>query len=190
MADQNSPTEQAPESPAAVGDGVDTLLPIVYEELHALAVAVLSRSRVIDATRTTSLINDVYVRLANRGLRFRDRNHFLSLAAKAMRCVLLDRARRRSTDKRGGGAKPVELHEDIVPAAEGPDLLALNDALLRLAQIDALKAQVVELRFFGGLSVDETAEVAGLSAATVKREWLLAKAWLFRELGHNSPTDS
>ncbi len=190
MADQNSLAGQAAGSTAADGDGLDTLLPIVYEELHALAVAVLARSRVIDPTRTTSLIHDVYVRLANRGLRFRDRGHFLCLAAKAMRCVLLDRARRESADKRGGGAKPIELHEEIVPAAEGPDLLALNDALSRLAKIDALKAQIVELRFFGGLSVDESAEVAGLSAATVKREWLLAKAWLFRELGHNSPPDS
>jgi RNA polymerase sigma factor (TIGR02999 family) len=165
-----------------VGD-LDELLPAVYEELHALAGAVLQHSRTIDPTRTTSLIQDVYVRLANRGLRFRDRAHFLTLAARAMRRVLIDRARRATAIKRGGGQARLPLDDSIVPAADGPDLLAVEGALLKLATIDARKSRIVELRFFGGLSADEIADVTRLSSATVKREWTPARAWLYREIG-------
>lgn len=161
---------------------VDELLPTVYDELHALAAAVLQRTRVIDATTTTSLVQDVYVRLANRGLRFRDRSHFLRLAAQAMRRLLIDRARNASALKRGGGQAALELDESVVPADGAPDLLAVDDALSRMAKFDARRARIVELRFFGRLTVEETAAALEVSAATVKREWTLARAWLYREL--------
>lgn len=178
------------ENPAASPDSLDTLLSQVYDELHGLAEAVLSRHRTIDPTRTTSLINDVYVRLARRGLRFRDRSHFLVLAAKALRFVLIDRARRCFALKRGGGAREATLNDEIAPAADAPDLLELDEALNRLAEQDKLKAELVELRFFGGLSVEEAATAIGLSEAGVKREWMLARAWLYRMLHDGRVADS
>lgn len=171
-------------------DEIDRLLPAVYQELHAVAQAVLASNRTIDPARTTSLVNDVYVRLAHRGLRFRDRSHFLALAARAMRNVLIDRARGAAAEKRGGAAAPLALNEDILQAARAPDLLALDEALNRLAVLDAGKARIVELRYFGGLSVEETATAAGISAATVKREWTLARAWLYRELNDRQSSGS
>lgn len=172
----------APNVTAADGNDVDELLAIAYEELYGLAAGVLQRSRRIDPARTTSLVQDAYVRLAKRGLRFNDRSHFLRLAARAMRRVLIDRVRRRRAAKRGGGHIEVAFDENITAATGGPDLLALDEALVRLAKLDERKSRIVELRFFGGMSVDETAEAIGLSQATVKREWTLARAWLFREL--------
>jgi RNA polymerase sigma factor (TIGR02999 family) len=174
------------EALAADTSGVDALLPVVYEELHALAQSVLHHhNRSFDAMRTTSLVNDVYVRLAARGLKFNDRGHFLCLAARAMRLILIDRARQMLAAKRGGGKIPGAF-SDIIPAAGGPDLLSLDDALAKLAAFDARKSRIVELRFFGGLSIDETAEALQVSAATVKREWTLARAWLYREVGDGS----
>ena len=161
---------------------LDELLPTVYEELHELAEAVLQRSRPIDPTRTTSLIHDVYMRLAARGVKFRDRAHFLCLAARAMRMVLIDRARRRGAVKRGGGLATQTFDDGIAAAVDGPDLLGVDEALARLAAFDERKSRIVELRFFGGLTVEETGEAIGLSPATIKREWTLARAWLFREL--------
>ena len=166
-----------------VREPVDELFSNVYGELRALAEAVLQRRRRIDGPCATSLVHDAYVRLVGRGLRFNDRAHFLCLAAKAMRHLLVDRARRRTAAKRGGGQPAVELDESIAMALEGPDLLAIEDALSRLSSLDERKAKIVELRFFGGLSVEETAEVLGSSPATVKREWSLARAWLSREIG-------
>lgn len=162
---------------------LDDLLPAVYDELHALAGAVLQRCRTIDPTRTTSLIQDAYVRLAKRGLRFRDRLHFLRLAARAMRRVLIDRARNAAALKRGGGQAATILHDEIIPANGSIDLLSLEAALNRLAEFDPRKSRIVELRFFGRLSIEETGEALGLSPATVKREWTLARAWLYREMG-------
>lgn len=161
---------------------LDDLLPEVYEELHALAGAVIQRHRVFDPTRTTSLIQDTYVRLAKRGLRFRDRMHFLRLAARAMRRVLIDRARNANAQKRGGGQPAIPLSDTITPSADTPDLLAVEAALTQLATFDPRKSRIIELRFFGRLSIDETAEALGISTATVKREWTLARAWLFREI--------
>jgi RNA polymerase sigma factor (TIGR02999 family) len=176
----------AADSAASLDDvdagGMDELLPTVYEELHALAAAVLQRSRTIDPTSTTSLIQDAYVRLANRGLRFRDRYHFLRLAAQAMRRLLIDRARNATAIKRGGGRSARPLDDDIIAVDGSTDLLAVERALSELATFDRRKARIVELRFFGRLSVEETAEALGLSAATVKREWTLARAWLYREV--------
>jgi RNA polymerase sigma-70 factor (ECF subfamily) len=169
---------------------VDELFPIVYEELRALAGAVLQRNRRVDGTCVTSLVNDVYVRIAGRGLRVRDRAHFLCLAAQAMRHLLVDRARRGATAKRGGGRPTIEAVESIAMAIDGPDLLAIEDALCRLSALDERKARIVELRFFGGLSVEETAAVLGASPATVKRDWSLARAWLSREIGEAEETRS
>jgi RNA polymerase sigma factor (TIGR02999 family) len=129
------------------------------------------------------------VRLAQRGLHFRDRGHFLCLAARAMRLVLIDRARRMGAVKRGGGQAPVALDDAVAAAADGPDLLALDEALAKLATFDERKSRVVELRFFGGLSIEETAEVLAISPATVKREWTLARAWLFREIGGSNSSE-
>jgi RNA polymerase sigma-70 factor (ECF subfamily) len=172
-----------PEPSSSVREPVDELFSSVYGELRALAGAVLQRSRRIEGTCATSLVHDAYVRLAGRGLRFRDRAHFLCLAAKAMRYLLVDRARQRATAKRGGGHTAVQLDESIAMAMDGPDLLAIEDALTRLSALDERKGRIVELRFFGGLSVEETAEVLDTSPATVIREWSLARAWLFREIG-------
>lgn len=179
---------------AAATDGgecadVDDLLPEVYEELHALAGAVIQRHRIFDPTRTTSLIQDTYVLLAKRGLRFRDRMHFLRLAARAMRRVLIDRVRNANAQKRGGGQPVIPLSDTITPSAGAPDLLAVEAALTQLATFDPRKNRIVELRFFGRMSIDETAEALGLSPATVKREWTLARAWLYREVsGGNGQT--
>jgi RNA polymerase sigma-70 factor, ECF subfamily len=167
----------------------EELLPTVYDELHALAGAVLKRNRIVDSMCTTSLIQDVYVRLANRGLTFRDQSHFLCLAARAMRMVLIDRARRGGAAKRGGGDLIVPMNDEITARATSPDLLAVDEALNRLAAFDERKSRIVELRFFGGLSVEETAQALEISPATVKREWTLARAWLLREIGqhHSRP---
>ena len=171
----------------AAGNGMsatqlDDLLPKVYEELHTLAEGVLQHNRPIDSTRTTSLIQDVYVRLAGKGLKFNDRAHFLCLAARAMRMVLIDRARRMLAAKRGVQRTMPLLDDELAPAPDAPDLLAVEEALTRLAGLDERKARIVELRFFGGLAVEETGTVLGLSPATVKREWALARAWLLREI--------
>lgn len=167
---------------------IDQLLPVAYEELRGLAEAVLSRCQPIDSTHTTSLINDVYVRLAARDVRFRDRSHFLCVAAKAMRFVLIDRARRNGAAKRGGGQKAHAFDDSPAPALEDPQMLAIDEALHRLGVVDERKSRIVELRFFGGLSVEETAEVMNLSPATIKREWSFARAWLSREMTADGPS--
>jgi RNA polymerase sigma factor (TIGR02999 family) len=177
-----SPTP-APAARNSAGSGFEDLLPAVYDELHALASAILHRSRIIEPTRTTSLVQDLYVRLAGRGLHFKDRAHFLCLAARAMRMVLIDRARRETAAKRGGDRLVVRLDDDLAPAVSNRDLLSIDGAMARLAAFDDRKSRVVELRFFGGLSVEETGLALGVSPATVKREWALARAWLLKELG-------
>lgn len=163
---------------------IDELLPVAYDELRALAEAILSHCKPIDSTHTTSLINDVYIRLSQRDVTFRDRAHFLCVAAKAMRFVLIDRARRNSAAKRGGGWHLQALEDVATPVLDDPQMLAIDDALTRLSAFDERKGRVVELRFFGGLSVEETAEVMALSSATIKREWALARAWLSREISN------
>jgi len=180
--------EVSPAPQAAELSQIDALLPTVYSELRELAEAVLHRCQPIDSVHTTSLIHDVYIRLAERGVRFRDRSHFLCLAARAMRFVLIDRARRNSAAKRGGGLTAITLDDAPISAIDDSRLLAVEDALSRLATFDERKSRIVELRFFGGLSVDETAGAMGLSPATIKREWTLARAWLCREIGDEAPT--
>lgn len=163
--------------------------PIVYEELRGLANNILrhhrSRSDPGDEVlEANSLVHETYIRLANRGDEpLESREHFFGLATKAMRNILVDRARRRRTVKRGGGCSHVPLEQqEIRSIAPDPRLLALDEALNALAELDARKAHIVELRFFGGLTVDETAEILGISPATVKREWPAARKWLYREI--------
>jgi len=180
--DSNGASSAAQEKASAGGEGTDALLPVVYDELRALAEGILHRWRPAQTARTTSLIQDAYLRLAHRSLPFRDRSHFLCVAAKAMRSVLIDYARRNGAAKRGGRPPGTLPDESIVPAEDGPDLLAVHEALLRLAEFDERKSRIVELRFFGGLSVEESAEALAVSPATIKREWSLAKAWLYREI--------
>ena len=160
------------------------LLTQLYEPLRALAARLLRTQRVRTATQATSLLHETMLRLAQRPeAQGASRSHFLLLAARAMRFVLVDQARARAAQKRGGG-RAVQLQSDcLAPQMLPPvDLLALDEALRRLAQMDARKAQVVELRFFAGLSIAETAELLGVSPACVKRHWALARAWLYREM--------
>lgn len=175
------PLAPAPGDPAR--DLVE-LLPVAHEELRGLAEFILRRRRAGNAMRTTSLVHDTYLRLArSSSATVRDRGHFLAVASRAMRCVLVDHARRDRAAKRGGGRRRVPLDEGLAPAeVAGRDVLAVDAALLRVGAIDPRKARLVELRFFGGLTIEETAEVLDVSPATVKREWTLAKAWLHREI--------
>ena len=162
------------------------LMPVVYGELHRQAAGYLRRERVGHTLQATALINEAYVRLIEqRGVNWQNRAHFFGIAAQAMRRILVDHARSRHRDKRGGNAENLPL-EAVEFAAAAPaaniDLIALDDALTRLAEMDERQSRIVELRFFSGMSVEETAEVLGISAATVKNDWRAAKAWLYQEL--------
>lgn len=157
-----------------------------YAEMRDLARHVLRRRGGDASPRTTSLVHETYLRLAGTEPEVRDERHLLAIAARAMRFILVDRARRSGAVKRGGENPAPLPSSDSGPAASVPsaDLIALDEALRRLAAVDPRKADVVDLRFFGGLGVDETATVLGVSRATVKRDFLLARAWLFRELSN------
>lgn len=163
---------------------VDRLLPLVYDELRALARRELRRERSDHTLQPTALVHEAYFKLARLDrLEWRDRAHFFGAAAGTMRRVLVSHARRKRAEKRGGGAKAVPLENVVLAARERPDdVLALDEALARLADLDSRQAQVVECRFFAGMSVPETAEALGISPATVKRDWTAARAWLNREL--------
>jgi RNA polymerase sigma-70 factor, ECF subfamily len=163
---------------------LDQLVPLVYEELHRLAQHYMSQERPGHTLQTTALINEAYLRLVSAAeANWQSRTHFLAVAAQVMRRVLVDWARARRALRRGGDITPLELEKALVVAEDpGPDLVALDDALQRLASVDLRKSQVVELRFFGGLSLEETAEVLKISCATVTRDWKLAKVWLRREM--------
>jgi RNA polymerase sigma factor (TIGR02999 family) len=162
---------------------LETLTPIVYGELHRLARRYMKRERPGHSLQTTALVNEAYMRLLGyTRMRWQDRAHFFAVAAQVMRRILVEHARRHNL-KRGGGVAHVSLDEAaLVGADDDPDLVALDDAMTALARLDPRKVQVVEMRFFGGLSVEETAEVLGVSPVTVKRDWRAAKAWLYREL--------
>lgn len=163
---------------------LERLTPLVYRELHRRAHWHMARERAGDTLQTTALVNEVYLRMVDmRNVSWRDRTHFFALASRLIRRVLIDAARARSADKRGAGAAHVALDEAVVAIERAGDLVALDDALMALAALDARKSRVVELRFFGGMSVEETAEVLEVSPETVKRDWKLAKAWLRREMG-------
>ena len=162
---------------------LEQLMPVVYDELRRLARRHLAGERG-ERPQTTALVHDAYLRLVDqRAVRWQNRAHFYAIAARMMRRILIDHARARVTDRRGGGAPHVALdHAAEVSAERADQLVALDDALLRLAEVDPRKSRVVELRFFGGMSVEETAEVLGISNATVMRDWSTAKAWLHRAI--------
>jgi len=163
---------------------LEKLTPQVYRELHRAAKGCMARERSGHTLQATALINELYLRLSDLKLiDWQNRAHFFALCARQMRRILTDQARAKQSHKRGGGAQPVSL--DVAPAVApetSADLVAVDDALNRLAKEDERKSQVVEMRFFGGLSVDETAEVLNVSPETVMRDWKLAKAWLLRDL--------
>jgi RNA polymerase sigma-70 factor (ECF subfamily) len=163
---------------------LDRLVPLVYQELRRLAHRQMRRERGGDTLQTTALVNEAYLRLVDYNrVRARDRSHFLCIAAQAMRRILIERARRRRSDKRGSGAQKVSLDEAAGVSAEpAADLVALDDALHALAAIDLTKARLVELKYFGGLTTEETAEALGVSTATVERDWRTARIWLHREI--------
>jgi RNA polymerase sigma factor (TIGR02999 family) len=161
----------------------DRLVPIVYEELRRLAHHYMRGERAGHTLQTTALVNEVYLRLAGiNGLQWRDRAHFFAMAARLMRRILVDYARRHGRDKRGGGVSVTTLEDHAVTAEPNVDIIALDAALEQLAAVDRQQSQVVELRFFAGLSIEETAEALGISPATVKRDWTTAKMWLHHEL--------
>jgi RNA polymerase sigma factor (TIGR02999 family) len=164
--------------------GLDQMLPVLYEELHRLASLYLSREATGHTLQPTALVHEAYLRLIDqRRVDWRNRAQFLGLAASLMRRILVNHARDRAAKKRGGGARAVSL--SLVEAPSGrPDveLIALEDALQRLAALDERKSKVVELKFFGGLTIEEIAEVLQISAATVEREWAFARAWLYEAL--------
>ena len=165
---------------------INELLPLAYDALRRTAQHRMARERVGHTFSTTDLVHEAYLKLVRLDrIKWQGRGHFLAVAAQAMRNVLVDHALRRKADKRGGGAGRVELDEDLtIAAATAPpgDLLALDRALRRLEALDARQCQVVECRLFAGMSVEETAEALGVSPASVKRDWSLARAWLNREL--------
>jgi len=160
------------------------LVPIVHEELRRLARRQMAGERPDHTLQPTALVNEAYLRLVNlKRMQWQDRAHFIAMAARLMRRILVDFARSRGYQKRGGGAQQVSFtHALEVATGQPTDVVALNDALEALADVDERKSRVVELRFFGGLSVEETAEVLNVSRETVKRDWKFAKLWLLRHL--------
>ena len=175
------------ERPGGDRDALDKVMPLVYEELRNLAHRYMLQERGGHTLQTTALVNEVYLKFANRdGLRAQNRAHFLALAARQMRCVLVDYARGRARDKRGGDAEKVPLDEAVIVSDDRTEeMLALDEALNGLAKFDERKSRVAELRFFAGLTVEETAEALSISPETVNRDWRLAKAWLRKELQHS-----
>lgn len=168
-------------------DARDELIPLVYQELHRLAHQYMSRERPGHTLQTSALVNEAFLRLADqRDVQWQNRAHFIGIAGQMMRRILVDYARNRRYAKRGGGACQVSLDEELIVSEErSAEVVALDDALRSLAALDQRKSQLVELRFFGGLSIEETAEVLGVSPGTVMRDWTLAKAWLRREMSGN-----
>lgn len=163
---------------------LDALLPVVYQELRRLAAAYIRREKPGATLQPTALVHEAYLRLRkDRPARWQNRAHFCAIAAHSMRQILIERARARNAQKRWGDKARVTLDEALIRGAEpSVDLLALDRAIERLAALDPDQARIVELRFFGGLTVEETADVMGTSPATVKRHWTVARAWLAREL--------
>jgi RNA polymerase sigma factor (TIGR02999 family) len=162
---------------------LEALIPLIYRDLRQRAHRYMGRERPGHTLQTTALINEVYLRLVGSPIAWESRNQFFAIAARMMRRILVDHARTRRSLKRGGEGRPVSLDEEHLAAGQPDrDLVSLDDALDALAALDARKVRVVELRFFGGLSVEETAEVLKVSPQTVMRDWKLAKVWLLREM--------
>jgi RNA polymerase sigma-70 factor, ECF subfamily len=163
---------------------LDKLMPLVYEELHRLAHQYMGRERPEHTLQTSALLNEAYLRLVDqKSVRWQNRAQFFGIAAKLMRQILVDHARQRQRVKRGGVNRPVPLDEAIVVLpGRASEMIALDEALETLADVDKRKSDILELRFFGGLSIEETAKTLGVSPGTVMRDWTLAKAWLQKEL--------
>ena len=171
---------------------LEKLTPLVYTELRRIARRQMRDERPGHTLQATALVNEAFLRLGGggEGAGWHDRSHFYAVCAQVMRHVLIDHARAHARDKRGGGAPHVALDEAAVMAGEGAsELVALDEALRGLEEVDAQKARVVELRYFGGLSIEETAEVLGVSPTTVRREWRRAKAWLYRAISGGEAAD-
>lgn len=175
--------QSPPEGPGAAQD----LVPRVYAELRRLAGAYMRRERPGQTLQATALVHEVYLRLAGAGTPWQDERHFVGIAARSMRQILVERARARGAQKRWAGLDRVSLTESLVHAtAEDAMLPALDEALERLERLDPQQAKIIELRYFVGLSVDQAADALGISPATLKRRWNLARAWLFRELNQGA----
>jgi RNA polymerase sigma-70 factor (ECF subfamily) len=186
--DGGSGSPGAPGSPGRGGESPEALVAVLYQELRRTAGGFLRRERPNHTLQPTALVNEAYLRLAAQsGLLWKDRSQFLAAASHLMREILIDYARGRNRAKRGGGQVTLSI-EDAggLAIAEGVDLLALNEALERLERIDSQQHRIVELRYFGGLDIEEAAQALGISPATVKRDWRVAKAWLHRELSANT----
>lgn len=177
--------EQPPAQPA------DELAVLVYNELRRVAAAYMRRERPGQTIQATALVHEAYLRLAHAGTPWKDERHFVGIAARSMRQILVERARARGAQKRWGGLDRVSLIDSLIgavaPGGEETMLPALDEALTRLETIDPEQARIVELRFFGGLSIEEAASALDMSPATLKRRWALARAWLFRELSDTTP---
>jgi len=192
--------EQSPAAIASLVEGarqgdeqaLAALVPLVYDELRRLAASYLRRERPGQTLQATALVHDAYLRLLQDSqLSWQNRAHFFGIAARSMRQILIERARSRHAAKRGGHQVRVTFDPGLIVAGREPlDFEALDDALTRLGALDPDLARVVEVRFFGGLSIEETAEAMGISPATVKRRWTLAKAWLARDLGGEKASES
>jgi len=162
---------------------LEQLVPIVYDELHRIAQRHMRRERPGHSMQASALVNEAYLRLIDQKAGWRNRSHFFGIAAQLMRRILVDRARAHHYAKRGGGQAHVTFDEAVVAEpGRTPDLMALDEALTSLAALDPQQARIVEMRFFGGLTIEETAEALGISHATVERDWAMARAWLRAEL--------
>jgi RNA polymerase sigma factor (TIGR02999 family) len=186
MADD--PQEDITQLLMAWGEGdkkaLDRLMPFVYSELRRLAGAYMRRQRSDHTLQTTALVNEAYMRLIDSSqIRWQDRNHFFAMSARMMRRILVDFARTKNAQKRGGGEHLVTFDEELpVAEAKETELLALDQALSRLAELDERQSKIVEMKYFGGLTEEEIADVLEVSARTVRRDWSVARAWLFREM--------
>lgn len=166
----------------------DQLMSVVYDELHRLARRYMRRESPGHTLQTSALVNEAFLRLVDQhNVHWRNRAHFFGIAAQMMRRILVDYARSRGTTKRGAGAVELTFNEGLIVSDErNAEIVAVHEALEQLSQLDSRKGQIVELRFFGGLSIEETADVLGVSPGTVMRDWTLAKAWLRREMSPES----
>lgn len=170
------------------GDAPEKLLPLVYDELRRLAQGYLNNERAGHTLQATALVHEAYIRLVDwKNVSWQNRAHFFAVAARLMRKILVDHARARKAEKRGGTLQRLALDEAVsYPTGRDLDLVDLDDALRSLEELDRLQGNIVELRFFGGLTIDETAHALSISPATVKREWTVAKAWLYREISRSN----
>jgi len=169
-------------------DGIDELTPLVYRELRKIAAGYIRRERPGQTLQATALVHEAYLRLAGAGQPWTDERHFVGIAARSMRQILVERARARGAQKRWAGLDRVTMTASLAAATDPETMLpAIDEALERLEKIDPEQAKIVELRYFMGLGIEETADVLGMSPATLKRRWALARAWLFRELSDGDP---